>query len=613
MGKLLLVGRLAARDLLRRPGEAAMLVVVLVAATAALTLGLVLHGVTARPYQTTRQQTSGPDAIATDFVAGGGTAASRAALQKMAPIAHARGVVASSGPFPVAFPVLRANGHADAVLAEGRKTGHAAVDQPKLTAGSWVRPGAVVLERSFAEALGAHVGERVSLGGVPFTVAGIAVSAALPTDGLGFLQGSSQWPNPGLVWLTESDAGQLAAAQAPLGYILNLKLARPAGAESFANRYDPYGYTDNNGGLYVVPWQMISRQDSMLTAKEQKILVVGSWLLALLAITSLAVLVGGRMAEQHRRVGLLKAVGSTPALVAAVLWVEYLAVALAAAGAGIVVGWLAAPVLTSPGAALLGTAGSPQLSAATVGLVVLLAVAVASLATFIPALRAARISTVEALADTARPPRRCARLISWSTRLPAPWLLAARVAARRPRRVVLGALSMAVTVSGIVAVLFAHATVAVGQFGAPTGNGSVDRLDVGFISQTARMDGVLSIVAVMLVVLAVANVVFIVRSTVQDTRHALAIACALGASPQQLTASLSISQLAPSLLGAILGIAGGYGMFSAANQGGPIVFPAAWTLLAALVITVTGVAGITAIPARLGGRLPVVEVLQSDA
>ncbi len=82
---------------------------------------------------------------------------------------------------------------------------------------------------------------------------------------------------------------------------------------------------------------------------EQQILLVGSWLLALLAIGSLAILVGGRMADQPRRVGLLKAVGGTPALVAGVLLAEYLAVALLAAAAGLAAGRLVAPLLTSPG------------------------------------------------------------------------------------------------------------------------------------------------------------------------------------------------------------------------------------------------------------------------
>lgn len=213
MGRLLLVARLAATDVRRRPGEAVMLVVVIVAATAALTLGLVLHGVTAHPYATTKRETSGPDAPATYFVTTGGPTASQAARQKVAPLAHAQGVVAATGPLPVAFPVLRADGHADAVLAEGRSTGRAAVDRPKLTAGSWVRPGGIVLERGFADALGARVGQHVSLGGRSFRVAGIAVSSALPNNGLGFLMGSSQWPNPGLVWTTTADAESLATAE----------------------------------------------------------------------------------------------------------------------------------------------------------------------------------------------------------------------------------------------------------------------------------------------------------------------------------------------------------------------------------------------------------------
>ena len=133
----------------------------------------------------------------------------------------------------------------------------------------------------------------------------------------------------------------------------------------------------------------------MFTAKEQENLEVGSSLLALLAIASRAILVGGRIAEQHRRVGFWKAVGSTPGPVAALVWAEYLAVAIAAA-IGLVVGRRAAPLLTNPGAGLLATAGAPQLSVTTVGPVLARAVVVATLATPVPALEAARTSTVAA-------------------------------------------------------------------------------------------------------------------------------------------------------------------------------------------------------------------------
>ena len=475
-----------------------------------------------------------------------------------------------------------------------------------------MHPGAVVIERSFADALGVHAGDRITLNGRPFTVAGVAVTAAFPVNGVGFLEGSSQWPNPGLIWTTTTDAESLATRQYPLGYVLNLKLTNPADAENFADRFDPGGYTNNTGGLYVIPWQMISHQDGLLMAHEQKILLVGSWLLALLAVGSLAIVVGGRMAEQNRRVGLLKAVGGTPALVAGVLLAEYLALAVIAGAAGLLAGRLTAPLLTNPGAGLLGAAGTPQLTLPVIALVVGVALAVATLASYVPALRAARTSTVDALADAARPPRRHARLTAYSTRLPVPLLLAARLAARRPRRVLLGSLSIAVTVSGIVAVLFAHATLAISQSAGAAVTTNPGLADVGFISQTARENQVLVTITVMLIVLAAVNVTFITWATVQDSRHATALTRALGATAGQLTAGLSAAQLLPAIAGALAGIAGGYGLFTAANQGANASQPPAWWLITAVLGTLISVAGLTAASARLAARLPIAETLQAD-
>ena len=171
--------------------------------------------------------------------------------------------------------------------------------------------------------------------------------------------------------------------------MLNLKLADPAAAHAFANA------ARRRATRRTWPsWQQISSQDASWCCDEQQVLVAGSWLLGLLAVASVAVLVGGRMAEQTRRVGLLKAVGGTPGLVAAVLLAEHLVLALLAAAAGLAAGWLAAPLLTSPGAGLIGAAGAPSLTAVTVGVVAAVALAVALLATLVPAVRAARTSTV---------------------------------------------------------------------------------------------------------------------------------------------------------------------------------------------------------------------------
>jgi hypothetical protein len=140
MGRILLIGRLAVRDLRRRRVEAALILLVITAATATLTLGLVLSGVTSHPYLDTKVATTGPDVVAqsSGSAKGGGSPADLTALE------HAPGVIGRSGPYPVASPGLRVNGHtvpaASGFVAEGRDQA-ASLDQPKVTQGRWVRPG----------------------------------------------------------------------------------------------------------------------------------------------------------------------------------------------------------------------------------------------------------------------------------------------------------------------------------------------------------------------------------------------------------------------------------------------------------------------------------------
>src|SRR5204862_4016276 len=93
-------------------------------------------------------------------------------------LTRASGVTVHSGPYPVVSALLRAHGLVAGAEVQGRTGTPAAVDQPKLTAGSWIRPDGVVVERTFAEALGVGAGDRVTLNGRAFTVAGIAVTAA---------------------------------------------------------------------------------------------------------------------------------------------------------------------------------------------------------------------------------------------------------------------------------------------------------------------------------------------------------------------------------------------------------------------------------------------------
>jgi putative ABC transport system permease protein len=616
MGRTVLVLRLASRDLRRHKAQAVLLLLAITAATTVLTLGLALHGVTSQPYQQTRAATNGPDVVA--YLNSPGPAAA---------LTHASGVTADSGPYPLAYTVLEVNGHMAGAEVEGRTQTAAAVDQPKLTAGSWVRPGGVVVEREFAEALGVGVGDRLTLNGHSFTVAGIAVSAAKPpypnicfAGGCEIFLNGVHAKNTGLIWATEPDTVTLPVAAEPLNtYVLNLKLADPGQAQAFVSRYGPgpsgsgsghFGPGQPSGasppsGPNLVSWQEIAAADALLVTDEQTVLVPGAVLLSLLALAGVAVLVGGRVAENTRRVGLLKAAGGTPGLIAAVFLAENLVLALIAAAAGLVAGWLAAPLLTSPGAALVGAPGAPSVSPLTFAVVIAVALVIALASTLVPAIRAARRSTVSALADSARSPRRRGVLVRLSRRLPVPALFGLRLAARRPRRALLSAASIAVTVCGIVAVLAFHTSVAAS---AKTIGGSSGGLGDPIVS---RDEQVLTVITIMLIALSALNAICTAWATVLDARRPSALMRALGARSEQVSFGVLVAQVLSALPGAIVGVPLGIVLFKAVG-GHQTAPPSILWEIAAVLGTLLAVAGLTAIPALIGARIPPAQVLQSE-
>jgi putative ABC transport system permease protein len=610
MGRLALMARLVASDLRGRPGRAVLLLLVITAATTTLTLGLALSGVTKRPYQQTMQATAGPDVVAsyTDLPPMPRGASPTAALGAMAALARSPGVTGVSGPYPVGWATLRVGRLSAGVIAEGREPGRAAVDQPRLTAGSWVSASGVVVERSFAEALRVRVGERVTLDGRPFRIAGIAVTAATaPYPAADYSLSGTPFPSNecGIIWVTDSTAHSFASRTLPLSYLLSLRLASPSAAPTFTSAHSA-GQFQN---LLVLPWQQISQQDNNVIVNEQRVLLVGSWLLGVLALASVTVVVGGQLAEQTRRVGLLKAVGGTPGLVAVVLLAENLLLALAAAAAGLGAGWLAAPLLTSPGSGLLGTPGAPSLTLATAGWVAAVAVAVAMFATFVPALRAAGASTVAALTDVARPPRRRRLLVGLSRRLPVPLLLGLRLVARRPRRSILSGVTVAITATTIVAVLSVRAHQA--QVGA--GNGGSSGLSALANPRYERIDQVLLVLTVTLVVLAAVNALLITQVTVVDARHSGGLVRALGATREQFAAALSAAQLIPAVPGVLAGIPAGVGLVGAVAHGGTTTVPPAWWLAAMAAGVLVALATLVAIPAWAAARRPPAEILAAES
>lgn len=597
MGRFVLVGRLAARDLRRRPVETVLLLLAITGAMATLTLGLVLQGAVTKPYERTREATAGPDVVAgvaPDPLASGPQAVDPADLDA---VVDAPGVVAHSGPYPVTDVMLGVGDRSLAAVAQGRETTAADVDRPELTEGTWVHEGGLVLEAGFADALDIGAGDHLTVDGRRFLVAGVAVTTAVPPyPDVPCLAGFCT--EAGLVWVTEAEALTLAEGSdgESLRYVVNLDLADPAAAPAFVS-----SHMNVPGKPVGTSWQEVQDQAANVVSNQRRALMTGAWLLGALALGSVAVLVGGRMADQTRRVGLLKAVGGTPGLVAAVLVAEYVVVALVAAATGLAVGRLVAPWITEPGAGLLGKVASPPLTPSSIGLVAAVALGVVVLATAVPAIRASRVSTVSALADSPRAPRRSAWLIALSARLPTALLLGVRVAARRPRRVLLAIGSVAVTVMGLVAALAAHADL------------EADRVTESAVldgSRADRLNQVLLVITIALVALAAVNAVFITWATALDARHSSALTRALGATPYQVSAGLSAAQALPTIIGGVLGIPAGIALFASLDEDS--VVPPLWQLVAVVLGAALVVAGLTALPARLGARRPAAEILQTE-
>ncbi|MEV0805380.1 FtsX-like permease family protein [Micromonospora sp. NPDC050200] len=581
-GRLLLVCRLLMRDLRRRRTETVLLLVAITAATATLTLGLTLNEIADRPYRQTRTATAGPDVIVTPGATG------QAALDELASLTTAAGVTDHSGPFPVAYLTMTARGKSAHAVVEGRDTTPVSIDRPAVTDGTWVRPGGVVVERAFADALGIRTGDTVNIDGHPLRVIGTAVTAAratYPYAGWHY-PGSILVERGGLVWVDRSDIATLAGSQ-PLSYTLNLKLADPAASTTYAV------------GDQLTTWQAIDHLNGRLYSDAQIALLVGSWLLSGLALAGVAGIVAGRIIGQRRRVGLLKAVGAGPAMIAAVHLAEYLVIGLAAAATGLAAGWFAAPVLIRPSAGLIGSVNAQPPALRTVIAVTALALTIAVAATLVPVVRAAT-STVHALADAATPPRRRRWRIWLSRRLPTALLIGVRINARRPRRARLVTVNTLITTTALVAILMV--------------NTQVVHFDLGYTElanpRVERSEQATLVLTVVLCILALINAVVSTWTAVLDARQPLAVARTLGATPAQAGVGLALAQLLPAIPGVAAGIPAGIGLLASVSTGEVQYPPDSWLLATALGVLLA-IAALTAIPAMVATRRPVVDTLQS--
>ena len=95
-----------------------------------------------------------------------------------------------------------------------------------------------------------------------------------------------------------------------------------------------------------------------------------------------------------------------------------------------------------------------------------------------------------------------------------------------------------------------------------------------------------------------------------DTRHPLAVARALGATPGQAGAGLAVAPLLPALPGVILGVPFGIGLYRLFDNDEVTAAPLWWMVAAALGV-LTMVTVLTAVPALAAARRPITDGLRA--
>jgi|GEM_PF-2501988 len=333
------------------------------------------------------------------------------------------------------------------------------VNHPLLVGGRWLRgPDEVVLERSAAEDLGVHPGDRVALrgpgGDVTFTVAGTANEltdcgfpqcdeARMFVSAAGLARVAP--PTPAADDSGEASPGQ-GAAISTAGVTYWLDVADGVSSEAVAGAV-VRTFGDRVRGTNTWP----DTRGDLLNVSQifgKLVSAFGAFLLV-----AVAVIVAGsmtsRMVARRREMALLGAVGVLPAQLTAALLVEHLSLGVVAA----LLGWLVAGALAPSldlGAAVTGRQG-PHWAATdllVVGAILLLLLA---LATVVGAVRAGRASIVDALRDAPATARRGGPLARLTALVPGRlgFLGVGRLAAR-PGRATLTGLTMLVAVIGAV-------------------------------------------------------------------------------------------------------------------------------------------------------------------
>jgi putative ABC transport system permease protein len=596
--------RLAFAGLRRRRLQAALTVVVVAAATAALTVALGVGRVADRPFERTFAETNGAHVIARTFA---GSDADLTLLERLP------GVTASTGVVPTAFTSFAHDGRTFGLQLVGVLATPPEVSRPLVVEGSWPAPGQALLERSFARFLGLEPGDLVPAAGG---------RAGLEVSGIAVVPKGEAYPSaqPGVAFVREETLADLPASPAGRANLLGVRLADPAAADAFAAQ----AHRLLGRAADVEPWTE-ERADAAETTRTISV-VFGFYAVFLLVAGGavLATLVGGRVAAQARDVGLLKTTGLTPRQVGLVFLLEQLAIGALGCAIGVLVGWLATPAFTARAASLVNASETPPLDPAQTALVVVSVLALVATFTLVPAVAAARRPAVETLRGGERALGGRSRLgrLADRLRLPLPAVLGARSSFSRPGRSALTALSLALTVAAVVATLGMEASldVATDPPPAPPLAQGIDTPAWDPVDDDAGEGATLRPIVygldALLLFVGLVNLLATLLLAVRERVREVGLLKAIGLTPRQVSGTVVWSQAVLGGAAALVGIPLGLAFFRLAIglTGGSdeFAYPAAWAVALLAPAAVLVVVALTAPLARRAAAIRVTEALRYE-
>ncbi len=443
------VARATRGGLTRRRVPTIVIGLVVLVSTAASVLALAIVVDSSAPFDHAFAAQRGADVVATMDSA-------RASDAQLDATKHLPGVTAAAGPFAQLTMTPSVDGQGQCsptgpcvppgpigpLTVAGRASPGGAVDDVTLQSGHWVTgPGQIVLDSDGSgPQAGITVGTSLTITDAPgkptLTVVGVASSITGSADG----------------WVVPSEIAALRSAATPASAQM---LYRFASAGTSADLR-----ADMAAVAMALPTGAVIGSQSYLSAKAAETGNVAPFVPFLfafgiigmvMAVLIVANVVSGAVLAGYRRIGILKSIGFTPGQVLAAYTGQVTVPAVAGCVAGAMAGNLiAAPVLAQQaGVYQVGSLGVPAWVDAGVPVVMLCLVAVAAV---LPALRAARLSAVQAIA-TGRAPQTgrgfAAHRLLGRLRLPRPVTIGLAAPFAKPAR----------TAVTLVAVLLGAATV----------------------------------------------------------------------------------------------------------------------------------------------------------